>query len=252
MSGLQGNLLERVEEFLVSIEGEAITTQYRLADLRPKQELKSIVKKIELFGAFVDVGAERDGLIHISQLKPERVNRVDEVLQEGQSVTVWIKKVDATAGRLELTLIQPVAVEWDEIAPGNVYTGKVTRIEKFGVFVDIGAERPGLVHVSEITDDYLGQPSEIVTAGQEVEVKVLNVDRKKRQIDLSMKALEAAEPQPEEKDETPATAMEMALRQAMQGRAARQPGRSKKRSAAQAEREEIFARTLEQHRQRDQ
>ncbi|MBI3360341.1 MAG: S1 RNA-binding domain-containing protein [Chloroflexi bacterium] len=236
----------------MSNEGEAITASYRLADLRPKQELKGVVKKVELYGAFVDVGAGRDGLIHISQLKPERVNRVDEVVQEGQELTVWVKKVDAAATRLELTLIPPVAVEWDEITPGSVRRGKVTRIEKFGVFVDIGAERPGLVHVSEVADGYVGHPGEVVKIGQEVEVKVLNVDRKKRQINLSMKALEEAEPEPEERQESPATAMELALRQAMQGRAPRQAGRSKKRSASlQSEREEIFARTIEQHKQRE-
>jgi ribosomal protein S1 len=201
----------------------------------------------------VDVGAGRDGLIHISQLKPARVNRVDEVLQPGQSVTVWVKKVDAEAGRLELTLLPPVAVEWDEITPGSVFKGQVTRIEKFGVFVDIGAERPGLVHVSELTSGTLrvGHPSEVARIGEEVEVKVLNLDRQKRQINLSIKALEAAEPEVEQ-DEAPATVMELALRRAMNSRVPRQAAKTKKRaSQAQAEREEIFARTIQQHRDRE-
>lgn len=239
----------------MSSEGESAPQALRLADLRPKQPLSGTVKKIELFGAFVDVGAERDGLIHISQLSPGRVNRVDEVVQAGQPVTAWVKRVDPAAGRLELTLIQPIAVEWDEITPGSVFKGKVIRFEKFGAFVDIGAERPGLVHVSELAsgEQRVGHPSEVVKLGEELEVKVLNVDRKKHQINLSVKALEAAEPEPEaEMDEPAATAMEMALREAMRGRTPRQAARFKKQAShTQDEREEIFARTLRQHRDRD-
>jgi ribosomal protein S1 len=241
----------------VSSEGER-TQALRLADLQPKQALTGTVKRIELFGAFIDVGAERDGLIHISQLQATRVNQVDEVLQPGQEITVWVKRVDPEARRLELTLIQPIAVEWDEISPGRVFKGKVIRLEKFGAFVDVGAERPGLVHVSELSSgsQRIGHPSEVVKVGDEVDVKVLGVDRKKHQINLSVKALETAEPELEEQVEDiepSATAMELALREAMRGRNPRQATRYKKRgSRDQDEREEIFARTLRQHRGRDE
>ncbi|HRE27625.1 MAG TPA: S1 RNA-binding domain-containing protein, partial [Anaerolineales bacterium] len=80
----------------------------RLEDLKPKMALTGTVKKIELFGAFVDVGVGRDGLVHISALKPERVNNVADVVKEGDTVTVWVKKVDAEQGRLDLTMVQPL------------------------------------------------------------------------------------------------------------------------------------------------
>jgi ribosomal protein S1 len=240
----------------VTNDGEPSTPAIRLADLQPKQQLTGTVTRLELFGAFVDVGAERKGLIHISQLGPNRVNRVEEVLSAGQEVTAWVKRVDAAAGRLELTLIQPIAVEWDELAPGRVFKGKVVRLEKFGAFVDIGAERPGLVHVSELgsAGQRVGHPSEVVRVGEELEVKVLSVERKKRQLNLSVKALETVDdaPEPEADVEPSATAMELALRDAMRGRNPRQAARYKKRgSRDQDEREEIFARTLRQHRDRD-
>jgi small subunit ribosomal protein S1 len=224
-----------------------------LADLKPKQALTGTVTRLELFGAFVDVGAEREGLIHISQLQAGHVNQVEDVLKVGQEVRAWVRKVDPKTGRLALTLIEPTAVEWDELAPGQVYKGKVTRLEKFGVFVDIGAERPGLVHVSELADGYIGHPSEVTRVGAELDVKVLNLDRKKRQINLSVKALEAVEAPAEEfEEELPATAMELALREAMEGQSSRRALRLKHRqSRDQEEREEIFARTLRHHRERE-
>lgn len=233
---------------------EKATPAAHLADLKPKQRLDGVVTRIELFGAFVDVGAEREGLVHISQLRPGRVNRVEDVVQTGQPVTAWVRKVDAEAGRLDLTLVQPIAVEWDEITPGSVFRGKVSRVEKFGVFVDIGAERPGLVHVSELAEGYVGHPGEVARVGDELDVRVLSVDRKKRQINLSAKAL--AEPEPEEDldEDNQATAMEVALRQAMEGQNPRRALRMKKRASrrhASREREEIFARTLRHHRERE-
>ena len=92
--------------------------------------------------------------------------------------------------RIELTMIKPLGLEWREIDKDMVLKGKVVRIENFGVFVDIGAERPGLVHISEITHDYIKTPNDVVKEGDEVQVKVLAVNRQKKQIKLSMKALE--------------------------------------------------------------
>ena len=204
-----------------------------LSDLKRKMSLTGSVKKTTLAGAIIDVGIETPGVIHISQLQKEPVNRVEDVIKVGQSVDVWVRRVEPKRGRLELTMIEPLDLEWREIEKGMVAKGKVTRIEKFGVFVDIGAERPGLVHISEITHVYLKDPQEKVQEGEEVEVKVLEVNRRRKQIKLSMKALED-KPIPEEKpapkkrvkkapkkdpevtEEPVPTAMEMALRQAME------------------------------------
>lgn len=160
-----------------------------IADLKPKMQLTGTVKRLELYGAFIDLGLDATGLIHISKLGAEQVNRVSDVLQEGQEVTVWVEKVDPARQQVMLTMVPPLAVDWGELDTEKVYTGKVTRLENFGAFVNIGAEREGLVHISELSHDYVKHPSEKVKVGDEVEVKVLGFNRRKRRIDLSMKSL---------------------------------------------------------------
>lgn len=156
--------------------------------LEPKAKLSGKVLKTTLAGALVDVGQSIPGVIHISQLSTEPVNKVEDIVKEGQTVDVWVRRVKKD--RIELTMVQPLALEWKEIEPEMVVKGKVVRLEPYGAFVDIGAERPGMVHVSELAHGYVKTPSEIVKEGDEVEAKVLDVNRKKKQIKLSMKALE--------------------------------------------------------------
>jgi ribosomal protein S1 len=159
-----------------------------VAALEPKTKLSGKVLKTTLAGALVDIGQSLPGVIHISQLSKDAVNKVEDVVKEGQIVDVWVRRVKKD--RIELTMVQPLALEWKEIEPGMVVKGKVVRLESYGAFVDIGAERPGMVHVSELAHGYVKTPSEIVKEGDEIEAKVIDVDRKKKQIKLSMKALE--------------------------------------------------------------
>lgn len=242
--------------------GEITPPALTIADIKPKMELHGKVKKVELFGAFVDVGVGCDGLLHISQLSTEHIKNVSDVVKEGDEVTVWVRNVDVDQCRIDLTMIRPPGVLWSEISEGQVLTGKVVRVERFGAFVDVGAERPGMVHVSEMATGYVNSPQEVVKIGDDVQVKVIKVNRKKKQIDLSMKALEepVAPPaaSPEEDDGDPPTAMELALRRAMQGtemaaelaevrKASKQPKREReKRSTGKhrEQQEEILARTL--------
>jgi ribosomal protein S1 len=158
------------------------------ATLEPKTKLSGKILKTTLAGALVDVGQPIPGVIHISQLSKDPVNKVEDVIKEGQTVDVWVRRVKRD--RIELTMIQPLALEWKEIEPDMVVKGKVVRLEPYGAFVDIGAERPGMVHVSELAHGYVKTPNEIVKEGDEVEAKVLDVNRKKKQIKLSIKALE--------------------------------------------------------------
>ena len=156
--------------------------------LEPKTKLSGKILKTTLAGALVEVGQPIPGVIHISQLSKDPVNKVEDVIKEGQTVDVWIRRVKKD--RIELTMIEPLALEWKEIEPDMVVKGKVVRLEAYGAFVDIGAERPGMVHVSELAHGYVKTPNEIVKEGDEIEAKVLDVNRKKKQIKLSMKALE--------------------------------------------------------------
>jgi ribosomal protein S1 len=243
-----------------------------LADLKRKMKFSGKVLKTTLAGAVVDIGLEVPGVVHISQLRQEPTNRVEDVVQVGQVVDVWVKHVDPKKKRIDLTMIKPLDLEWREITKGMIVKGKVVRLEKFGVFVDIGAERPGLVHISEMTHGYIKSPDELVKEGDEVEAQVLEVNRRKKQIKLSMKALEekpeaVVKPLPvarekakgkekgrKEKEETlpvevEPTAMEIALREAMErSRMKERTQKSKARrksGAAKDELESILSRTLE-------
>ena len=174
-------------EITPEITTEAAPTS--IADLAPKMQLTGTVKRLELYGAFIDLGLDATGLIHISKLGGEQVNRVSDVLKEGDVVTVWVEKVEPERQQVMLTMVPPLAVDWAELKTDQVYEGKVTRLETFGAFVSIGAEREGLVHISELSHNYVKSPGEVVNVGDEVQVKVLGFNRRKRRIDLSMKAL---------------------------------------------------------------
>jgi len=220
-------------------------------------ELRGTVKRLELYGAFVDVGVGQDALLHISQLGKPNVRNVEDVVKEGDEVTVYILKVDRAAGRVALSLQKPPDVNMDELQEGAVVTGKVVRVESYGVFVDIGAERPGMIHVSELASGFVNSPSDVVKVGDEIQARIIKINRKKRQIDMSVKAAAEArvETEADEPEEDLPTAMELALRRAMSGSG--EPGepdeearpksaKRDKRSKLAQEREEILERTLRQ------
>ncbi|TFG47332.1 MAG: S1 RNA-binding domain-containing protein, partial [Anaerolineales bacterium] len=169
---------------------EVLQTPETIEDLEPKMKVAGKVLKTSLAGAIVDIGVGVPGVIHISRIQKGSVSRVSDVLSEGQEVEVWIQRIDPEGKKIELTMLEPVGLDWGEIKPDMELVGIVTRIEKYGVFVDIEAERPGLVHISEMAHGYVRTPTDIVKNGDQVNVKVLKVNRRKKQIKLSMKALE--------------------------------------------------------------
>ena len=258
----------------VSIETEealpVVAAPETIADLKPKMKVKGTVQRLELYGAFIDIGVGTNALIHISQLSQDRVNRVNDVLNEGDEVEVWISKVEPERNQIMVSMIEPLAVEWSDLKVGQAYTGTITRLENFGAFVDIGAEREGLVHVSELSHDYIKHPSEVFKVGDEVQVQVLGFNRRKRRIDLSIKALQhkaepevqvvvkddgrvtAADIDEEEEDFDMPTAMELAMREAMgndaidsyRGRRKQKGSKKRRRERNRRQQDDILSRTL--------
>jgi len=165
-------------------------------EISAKQHFTGKVIKTSLAGAVIDIGADQPAVLHISQIVvPEgekSKNRVEDVLETGQSVEVWVRRLKND--HIELTMNKPLDLEWRDIKSGMNVKGKVCRLEKFGVFIEIGAERPGLVHVSEIAHGFIKTPGDVLKEGEEVEAMVLDVNRRKKQIKLSLKALQ---PEPE-------------------------------------------------------
>lgn len=233
----------------------AVSTVSSIKDLKVGMALKGKVTSIELYGAFVNVGVGKDALLHISQLGKRNVRNVEDVVKAGEEITVYVLKVDAQSERIALSLEKPPSMPIDDIKVGDIVTGTVVRIETFGAFVDVGAERPGMIHVSELATNYVQSPADVVRVGEEIRAKVIKVNKKKNQIDLSIKAIEEDKAREENamtvmpvEDEKLPTAMELALRRAMESseessaaRAARERNASNKKRKAL---DDVLARTL--------
>ena len=229
-----------------------------ISDLKPKMKLTGKVDRLELYGAFVDLGVGSSAILHISKLG-KRVNRVSDELAVGDEVSVWVESVDPEKGQITVTMLEPLAVEWSDLQVGQQYEGTVTRLEKFGAFVDIGAEKEGLVHVSELDHEYVKHPSEVVKVGEVIQVKVLGFSKRKRRIDLSRKALletpeselevESVELDDDEDEVALPTAMEIALRRAMGNGTDEQASKKKKSGTTRSRQkrevqDDILSRTL--------
>ena len=210
------------------------STSISIADIEPGMRMNGRVKSVTEFGAFVDVGVGPQGLVHISQLSRRRVDKVSDVVQVGDEVQVWVKKIDKQRGRISLTMVPPVTVHLKDLEPEMVVEGVVTRIEPYGVFVDIGTGRDGMVHISELADGYVSAPGDLLQVGERIRAKVIQVDRKARKVNLSTKdffklapepepepeAAQAVEPEEEEKPS--ATIMELAFQASLRrGQASR-------------------------------
>jgi len=212
-------------------------------------EVTGRVKHVGIYGALVDIGTGQDALLHISQLSNGEERRFEEVVPAGSDITAYVYKTRQD-GYVALSMEKPPMVPWQSIKQGNTYTGEVIRVENFGVFVDFGAERPGMVHVSEMADGYVKSPSDIASIGQEVEVRVIKKNGRPRQIDLTMKKDQEEsmliEEEAEDEVEVP-TSMAQAFRRAMGGSEENEVRNDSKRSPRidhRSRQEEILARTL--------
>ncbi|MBN8234696.1 30S ribosomal protein S1 [Halobacillus kuroshimensis] len=177
-------------------EEESAKKQEVLQSLEEGQVIEGTVQRLTDFGAFVNLGGI-DGLVHISQLSHQHVEKAADVVEEGQSVKVKVLSVDRDNERISLSLKATQPGPWHDIQnkvnSGETLEGTVRRLVSFGAFVEVFPGVEGLVHISQISNRHIGTPDEVLEEGQTVQVKVLDVDEGAKRLSLSMKELERDE-----------------------------------------------------------
>jgi small subunit ribosomal protein S1 len=176
-----------------------------LANLKSGEIRKGVVSSVVNFGAFVDLGG-MDGLVHVSEMSWKHVDHPSSVVQVGDEVTVQVLDVDLSRERISLSLKATQQDPWQEFADGHqvgelVY-GRVTKLVPFGAFVQVGDGIEGLVHISEMAVHHVEAPEQVVTPGEELWVKIIDIDLDRRRISLSIKqAAEGGEVAAEYRDQ---------------------------------------------------
>lgn len=182
---------ELLEEELAAAKERAFS------ELEEGQIIPGVVRRLTDFGAFIDVGGGVEGLLHVSEMAYSRVDHPKDVLEEGQEINVKVLGVDRERERISLSLKDTMPDPWttieDRYGEGQIVEGEVTRTVDFGAFVKLEDGVEGLVHISQLADHRVENASDVVQPGQQVKVKVINLDPTARRIGLSMKA---ANPKP--------------------------------------------------------
>jgi small subunit ribosomal protein S1 len=164
-----------------------------LGRLEPGQVVEGKISNIVDFGAFVDLDGI-DGLIHISELSWSHVNHPSEVVSIGDDVRIKVLDIDRDRQRISLGLKQTQEDPWQRVISthrsGDVLEGTVTKVVAFGAFVEILPGVEGLVHISELADHHVENPSEVVEPGSKLNVKILEIDEERRRLSLSIKRVE--------------------------------------------------------------
>jgi small subunit ribosomal protein S1 len=182
------------------LEDERKEQRQQILDrLQPGDVVEGQISNIVDFGAFVDLDG-MDGLIHISELSWSHVNHPSEVLEIGQTVQVKVLDIDRERQRISLGLKQTQSDPWqqvlDQYSEGDVVEGKVTKVVTFGAFVEIMPGVEGLVHISELAQHHVENPREVVSQGDQVQAKIIEVDAERRRLSLSLKRVEGEGPTP--------------------------------------------------------
>ncbi len=172
-----------------------------LEGLTKGERRKGAVSSIVNFGAFVDLGGV-DGLVHVSEMSWKHVDHPSEVVTVGQEVEVEVLDVDLERERVSLSLKATQEDPWKEFerrsTTGEVIDGQVTKLVPFGAFVRVAPGIEGLVHISELSNEHVDTPESVLSVGDEVRVKVIDVDVSRRRVSLSMRQASAPAAQPKE------------------------------------------------------
>ncbi len=168
----------------------------KIRDIKVGAVLDGKVQRIATFGLFVDIGGI-DGLVHISEIAWERVEKPEELFTLGQDVKVKVINVDNKNNKISLSIRETIDNPWDKeikkFSVGNIYQGKVKRLTNFGAFVELSPMIEGLVHVSQISKDHVSNPAEVLKNGQEVSVKIIEIKPAQKRIGLSIREAEQDE-----------------------------------------------------------
>ena len=161
-----------------------------LDNLKPGERRTGVVSSVVNFGAFVDLGG-MDGLVHVSELSWKHVDHPSAVVQVGDEIEIQVLEVDLDRERISLSLKATQQDPWQEFASshqvGELVYGRVTKLVPFGAFVQVGESIEGLVHISEISSHHIELPDQVVTPGEELWVKIIDLDINRRRISLSIK-----------------------------------------------------------------
>ncbi len=161
-----------------------------LHNLKPGERRKGVVSSVVNFGAFVDLGG-MDGLVHVSELSWKHVDHPGSIVAVGDEIDVQVLEVDLDRERISLSLKATQQDPWQEFASnhqvGELVYGRVTKLVPFGSFVQVGDGIEGLVHISEMSAHHVDLPEQVVTPGEELWVKIIDLDLQRRRISLSIK-----------------------------------------------------------------
>lgn len=178
---------------VIEAEENKVLKAKRLETLEVGSVVEGEVLRMTNFGAFVDIG-DVDGLVHISQITHDHIDKVEDALSVGDKVKVKILSVDPETERVSLSikaaLPGPFETIDEKFKVGDIVDGEVVRLANFGAFVEIEKGLQGLVHISQISHDHIGNPNEVLEPGQKVKVKILDINKDEKRIGLSIKATE--------------------------------------------------------------
>lgn len=180
-------------------EGDQPEIVSSIEDLLVGDEIVGRVTNIRPFGAFVDIGIGKDGLVHISQLSYDFIERPEDCVSVGEEVRVRVMEVDTQRQQFSLSMKLGDAPPRQErfrskeeslpegLEENMIYEGTVTKVVPFGAFIDLGPGKEGLLHISEMSYDFVESPNDVVSVGDNVQVRVLQMDRQRNRLSLTMR-----------------------------------------------------------------
>lgn len=201
--------LDRENNKLILSQKEVLDEEYEaqkqqiLQSIEPNEIIEGTVQRLTPFGVFVDIGGI-DGLVHISEIAWSHVEHPSDVVKQGDQVRVKVLKVDPANEKISLSMKAAEPGPWetleDKFSIGDIVTGTVKRLVSFGAFVEITPGVEGLVHISQISHRHIGTPHEVLEEGEEVSVKILDINPAEKRVSLSIKETEEA-PEPKPRNE---------------------------------------------------